>query len=140
MGGLSKESGAAARGALLLVAAIAVAALGATSCKNSVDLVAAVKQEVMKANDKFLEIENVSIPDAEAFSPTGEITLSFDRAIDPLSAVPANVTIRENVAGGAAIAVGTWLMLRSPGGARPQLRAQAGACPAGGYMGLAGDF
>jgi len=103
MGGLSKESGAAARGALLLVAAIAVAALGATSCKNSVDLVAAVKQEVMKANDKFLEIENVSIPDAEAFSPTGEITLSFDRAIDPLSAVPANVTIRENVAGGAAI-------------------------------------
>ncbi len=44
------------------------------------------------------------------------------------------------VAGGAAIAVGTWFMLRSPGGARPHLRAQAGACPAGGYMGLVGDF
>ncbi len=91
MAGLNTKTAARAAATALAIAA----ALAAAACKNSIDLVSEVKKTVMKANDRYLEVKSIAIPEgATGFSPTGAITIELDRKVARDSATAANIVIR----------------------------------------------
>jgi len=73
---------------------LAAAVLALTTCSNPVDLVEAVTVEVMKANDRYLEVVDFSPENNDqSASPTGKITLIVDRAVD-MDSVQAAIQFR----------------------------------------------
>lgn len=72
---------AAAR--LAAASALLASAIAATTCSNPVDLVEAVTVEVMKGNDRFLEVLNFSpANNTTQVSPSSSIWVEFDRPVD----------------------------------------------------------
>jgi formylglycine-generating enzyme required for sulfatase activity len=85
----------------LLAAALFVSALLAlATCDNPVDMLGELEVKVMKANDRYLKVLNVSIPLSDGtFSPTGSFEITFDRDIDATSVDPTTVIIRKTISG-----------------------------------------
>ncbi len=79
---------------LFVSLAIAAAAL-LGACDNPVDMLDEVRVEVMKGNDRFLEVVDIRIPvdSNNLFSPTGTIEIDFDRDIDLTTVTPETVAI-----------------------------------------------
>lgn len=75
-------------------AAVALAVLPLATCSNPVDLVEAVTVEVMKGNDRYVEVEYFSPgEDAVDTDPNGSILVRFDRAVDLASVTTSSVKI-----------------------------------------------
>ena len=71
--------------AFTTAAAVALAALPLVTCSNPVDLVEAVTVEVMKGNDRYLEVvalRALTTLDSGLVSPGSIIEIEFDRAVD----------------------------------------------------------
>lgn len=85
----------------LSAAGIALAALMIVpvlvTCDNSIDLKDGLTVEVMKSNDRYLRVVGIDIPlNAEnKFSPSGTITVYFDREIDPSTLDYESIVIRK---------------------------------------------
>ena len=79
--------------AALCLAALFIAL--ASTCDNPIDLTEAIQVEVMQANDRYLQVEAITIPVdiADKFSPTGTMEIRFDRAIDLSTVGPESVII-----------------------------------------------
>jgi hypothetical protein len=80
------------RAALAAVIAIA-AGLALATCSNPIDIVNAIKTEVMVANNRFLLVSDMG-PFAEndqAVNPGSVLWIKFDRGLDPSSVTPACV-------------------------------------------------
>ena len=66
-----------------LVGLAFITAILFTTCQNPISLFEEVKVEVMKANDRVLNVESVYIPMPEGtFNPTDTIDIRFDKEID----------------------------------------------------------
>jgi fibronectin type 3 domain-containing protein len=82
----------------LLTAAAALVLLA--TCSNPVDLVEKAKVEVMKANDRYLEVESFSPSSNDAnVNPGGSIVLALDRAVDMTTVTTQTVKIVKNLGG-----------------------------------------
>lgn len=95
------------------VVAICVgAALLASACDNPIDLLGEVEVKVMKANDRYLEVEDIDAQrmalGSELVSPGAELVIVFDRNVNPGSldsvsiiksgvAAPITFTLESNV-------------------------------------------
>ncbi|MBN1242608.1 MAG: hypothetical protein JXA15_07875 [Spirochaetales bacterium] len=71
-----------------------LAALAAT-CDNPIDIVAEVQREVMLANDRFLEINEITVPKDldNLYNPAESISIVFDRDVDLGSFTPSTVRV-----------------------------------------------
>lgn len=77
-----------------VAALCAVLVFLAGACDNPVDLLAEMETKVMIANDRFLKISAITVPLQDGtFSPTGKITIVFDRPINFESVSPTTVVI-----------------------------------------------
>lgn len=75
----------------ILLVALAITLGG---CDNPLDLLAALEVSVMRANQRYLEVQAITIPlEGGTFSPTGTIEIDFDRPIDLASVTPETVRI-----------------------------------------------
>ena len=91
-------------------AAVALAVLPLTTCSNPVDLVEAVTVEVMKGNDRYLEVVGTTpAAGAPTVNPGTRIRLTFDRDVD-MNTVDSS-TISINKSGGGAV---TWTSIFDP--------------------------
>jgi len=87
---------AAARLAAAFAAAVvfALAALPLATCSNPVDLVEAVTVEVMKGNDRYLEIVRVSPDNGNDNVNSGtRVKIFFDRSVDLDTIISSNIQI-----------------------------------------------
>jgi len=66
------------------------------TCDNSIDLKANLTVEIMKANDRYLRVTQIDIPEKTTFSPTGTISVYFDRPIDMATVSPSTVIIAKS--------------------------------------------
>ena len=85
---------AAARLAAAFAAAVvfALAALPLATCSNPVDLVEAVTVEVMKGNDRYLEIVRVSPDNGNDNVNSGtRVKIFFDRSVDLDTIISSNI-------------------------------------------------
>jgi len=74
---------------LALPAAALAAVLAFSTCSNPVDLVETATVEVMKANDRYLEVESYApLATPSKVDPGSSITLTLDRTIDPSTITP----------------------------------------------------
>lgn len=79
------------------VSLYALLAILACACDNPVDLVAMLETEVMKANDRYLEVVGISaarMADQILVSPSAKVIVTFDRDVDP--AALGSVELLEN--------------------------------------------
>ncbi len=76
---------------LFILLSVALAA----TCSNPVNLLVELEREVMRANDRFLVVEEITVPlgSDNTFIPTGTITIKFDRQIDFSSVSSESVVI-----------------------------------------------
>ncbi len=65
------------------------------TCENGIDLKGALEVEVMKSNDKYLEVTHIDLGTETQVSPTGIIGVYFDRAIDPATVTPNTIVFRD---------------------------------------------
>lgn len=67
------------------------------TCENGGNLIESLKIEVMKSNDRYLEISNIDVPLGQngLFSPTGTISIAFDRAVDPTTLSASTIIIKD---------------------------------------------
>lgn len=73
-------------------AVLAAAVLALTTCSNPVDLVEAATVEVMKANDRYLEVVSTTpVNNEQSASPTGKILVVVDRDLDMETVTTATV-------------------------------------------------
>lgn len=86
-----------------LAAIIGAAAVAVFSCTDPGAFLKAVNVEAKSSLDMYLEVTGVT-PDRDAagVNPSSEIRISFDRAIDPTTIIPANITVAK-AGGGAAL-------------------------------------
>lgn len=92
---------------VVLAVLLAAAALVLSTCSNPVDLLAELEVEVMKANDRYLEIENLDaarMGSSTDVSPSADVVVVFDRPVD--GATLSGITLLEN---GTAVSVKTEL-------------------------------
>ncbi len=92
---------------VVLAVLLAAAALVLSTCSNPVDLLAELEVEVMKANDRYLEIENLDaarMGSSTHVSPSADVVVVFDRPVD--GATLSGITLLEN---GTAVSVKTEL-------------------------------
>jgi hypothetical protein len=76
----------------------AVAILVLSTCSNGVDFRAEVVDEVMKANDLYLEVVEVTPPKNQTSVNTwGSLLVEFDREIDPDTVSDSTITITPDV-------------------------------------------
>ncbi len=77
--------------------ALATAILSST-CDNPVNMLDEVQVEVMKANDRYLEVTGVLIPvdGSGLFNPTGTLEITFDREIDLASVGPLTIVVKSS--------------------------------------------
>jgi hypothetical protein len=81
---------------LLVISLVVAAALVSTTCDNPVDLLEEVQVEVMKANDRYLEVVSVQALSKlldQTVSPSSWIDVVFDRSIDPAVLI-SNVEVK----------------------------------------------
>jgi hypothetical protein len=79
MRSVSKERGGSIQARLTLVVSLFLAA---TACTNSLDLREEAKTAVMKANDRYLVASlSLGLDDYGTFSPTGYVSIAFDRPL-----------------------------------------------------------
>jgi len=101
MRSVSKERGGSIQARLTLVVSLFLAA---TACTNSLDLREAAKTAVMKANDRYLVASlSLDLDDYGTFSPTGYVSIAFDRPLR-LSTATASTLQVLNVASGKVLA------------------------------------
>jgi hypothetical protein len=85
------------RGMKLRLAALAFAAAAVSAfwgCSNPIDILDAVTVEVKTATNKYLLVNDVGPePNATAVSPSTNLTITFDRAIDPATVTSSIVFI-----------------------------------------------
>lgn len=67
------------------------------SCDNPVDMKAAVEDQVMVSNQRYLELSSWDIPvdSSGLFNPTGTIELTFDREIDLETVSPQSLIVAD---------------------------------------------
>lgn len=85
--------------AVSIAALTALAFTALVTCENGIDLKADLEVEVMKSNDKYLEVTSIDIPlnlETSEFNPTGTIKIYFDRAVDPDSITNETIVIRDS--------------------------------------------
>jgi hypothetical protein len=81
-----------------VAALLAAAVLALSTCSNPVNLVEKTTVEVMRANDRYLEVVNFGpANNATEVSPSATIWIEFDRTLDEETVTPATIEITPSV-------------------------------------------
>ncbi len=93
-----------------LAAVLAVAVIALTTCSNPIDLVQAATVEVMKANDRYLEVVSTTpVAGATTVNPGSRIRLILDRDVDIDSVNGSTISVVGSISGTA-----TWTATFDP--------------------------